>query len=182
MELQKNEASRACPPLDFHVLYRDELSYVWTTLKRLGAPAPDLEDLVHEVFITAHRRLGTYDAARPLRPWLFGIAYRTLADFRRLAHNQREVGVDDAPEQASLITPEEGLQSQQARDLVHQGLDSLDLDKRAVFVMHELEGHSVPEIAQTLDVPLNTLYSRLRFARQKFSASVRRIQLSRGEP
>jgi len=67
------------------------IPYVWKTLRRLGVPPQDLEDLVHDLFVVVHRHLGDYDPTRPVRPWLFGIAVRIVADFRRSARNVREV-------------------------------------------------------------------------------------------
>ncbi len=60
-------------------------------------------------------------------------------------------------------------------------LDTLDLDRRVIFVMHEMDGTACPEIAEALGVPLNTVYSRLRLARQKFKAAIRRLRLKDGE-
>ena len=60
-----------------------------------------------------------------------------------------------------------------------RALDELDMDGRAVLVMHDLEEYSMPEIAQVIDAPLNTLYSRLRLARKKFTAAVERHRQER---
>ena len=57
-----------------------------------------------------------------------------------------------------------------------RALDALDLDRRSVFVMHELDGQAVPEIARTLSIPLNTAYSRLRLARRDFVDAVKRAR------
>jgi RNA polymerase sigma-70 factor (ECF subfamily) len=172
------------PPLqaDFQAIYRAQVGFVWNSLRRLGGRERDLEDLTHEVFIAAFRAFASYDRARPLRPWLFGIAFRVASDFRRRASHLREVG-DDAPD-----APDEGpgsdekLVERERQGLVREALLALDLDKRAVFVMHELEGMSMPEIAQVIEAPLNTLYSRLRLGRVEFTAAVRRLQAARGGP
>jgi RNA polymerase sigma-70 factor, ECF subfamily len=157
-------------PLDLTEIYRSELGYVWKTLRRLGARPPDLEDLAHDVFMVVHRHLDDYDPSRPLRPWLFGIALRVVADFRRLGRNLREIPgqrlepVDVAP------TPYERAEGREARELLMKALDTLDLEQRAVFVMHEIDEVPVPEIAGTLAIPLNTAYSRLRLARAGLAA------------
>jgi RNA polymerase sigma-70 factor (ECF subfamily) len=166
----------------FHEIFKAELSYVWKTLKRLGIPDRDLEDVAHDVFVTVHRRLDEYDTARPLRPWLFGISFRTAWRYRELARNQREVigdGMDVADE---TPTPEQQLVTHQARQLLNRALDTIDLDQRAAFVMHDIDGFSAPEIATALSIPLNTVYSRLRLARERVKLSVQRLRLQRGEP
>jgi RNA polymerase sigma-70 factor, ECF subfamily len=153
------------PPPDLPALYRSEFSYVWKALRRLGAPPNDIEDLVHDVFVVVHRHLGDYDPTRPLRPWLFGISVRVLADFRRTARNRHEVVGDAGEPVDAAATPHERMERVEARTLLLKALDRLDLDQRAVFVMHEIDEVPVPEIAAALSVPVNTAYSRLRLAR-----------------
>jgi RNA polymerase sigma-70 factor (ECF subfamily) len=152
-------------PLDLTEIYRSELGYVWKTLRRLGAPTPDLEDLAHDVFVVVHRHLGDYDPDRPLRPWLFGIALRVLSDFRRLGRTQREIPGERLEPVDAAPSPHEQAEGREARALLMRALATLDLDQRAVFVMHEIDEVPVPEIAGTLAIPLNTAYSRLRLAR-----------------
>ena len=77
--------------LDFDRLFEAELDYVRHSLRRLGVREADLDDEVNEVFLRVHRQLASYDAARPLRPWLFAFAARVAAEHRRRAHVRREV-------------------------------------------------------------------------------------------
>ncbi len=167
-------AAVSAPP--FIAIFRNEYSYVTNSLRRLGVPESDLEDLAHEVFLAVHRRITTYDPARALRPWLFGIAFRAASDYRRLARHHREVATDDIEAVDSKPTPDDALAANQARDLVHRALGALDLDKRAVLVMCDIDGCPVPEIAEALGIPLNTAYSRLRLARAEFTNVVRKMQ------
>jgi RNA polymerase sigma-70 factor, ECF subfamily len=170
------------PAADFATLYRSEFPYVWKTLRRLGAPAADLEDLAHDVFVVVHRHLGDYDPSRPPRPWLFGIALRVVSDFRRLGRNAREIPGHAVEVAASDPTPEQRLQGREARALLMKALDTLDLDRRAVFVLHELDELSMPEIAAALSIPLNTAYSRLRLARADLAGWLERLQSGRRPP
>ncbi len=164
------------PGPDLPAIYRSEFAYVWKTLRRLGAPPADVEDLAHDVFVVVHRHLGDYDPARPLRPWLFGIAVRVVSDYRRVGRNAREIPrqilevVDGAP------SAEERAQEGEARALLMKALDDLDLEQRAVLVMHDLDEQPVPEIAASLSIPLNTAYSRLRLARAAVAAAVARFR------
>jgi RNA polymerase sigma-70 factor (ECF subfamily) len=136
----------------------------------------DLEDAVHDVFLVVHRHLGDYDPSRPLRPWVTGIAYRVAANYRRRAAHRHEVAGDPPPDAASAQPrPDDVVQQRQAAALVQRALDDLEEGRRAVFVLHELEGHAVPEVARMLEVPVNTAYSRLRLARAQFTAAVRRL-------
>jgi RNA polymerase sigma-70 factor (ECF subfamily) len=165
---------------DFRETYDAHFPHVWHTLRRLGVPEGDLEDAAHDVFVVVHRRLTDFDPARPLRPWLSGIAWRVASDRRRSARARHErVGVETEPPDGGP-DPERLVQARQARVLVQAALESLDLDRRVVFVMHELDGASVPEIAEALDVPLNTVYSRLRIARERFAGAVKRLGVRDG--
>ena len=174
---------------DFPTLYRSEFAYVWNTLRRLGAPSRDLEDLAHDLFVVVHRHLPEYDRSQPLRPWLFGIAIRVLSDYRRTsaasyqpraARSRLRVAdqaIDGAPPQ-----DEKSAEAQVAGQRCSlEALDRLDFDRRVVLVMHDLDEISVPEIAAILEIPLNTAYSRLRLARVDVVAAVRR-RGARGGP
>jgi len=159
----------------FAELYEAEFNYVFHTLRRMGAPDRDLEDLIHEVFIAFYRGRASYDPTRPLRPWLFGIAFRIFSDFRRKAQHRNEIPSEPRDHASTGPAADELVAARQQRDLVLRALDALDLDKRAVLVMHDIDGHPMPEIARQLAVPLNTAYSRLRIARELFAKAVRRL-------
>ena len=165
----------------FRRIYDAEFDWLYRTVRRLGARDRDLEDLTHDVLVVAYRRLGDYDPARPLRPWLFGIAFRVVSDYKRRAAFYRESVTDPhAPvEPARPARQEAYVAEQQRRELILQALDALSDDQRAVFVSHELDELPIPEIALAMDISENTLYSRLRLARKKFSAAVMRLT-SRG--
>jgi RNA polymerase sigma-70 factor (ECF subfamily) len=165
-------------PAAFESIFRSELPYVLATLRRLGARSADIEDLAHDVFVVVHRRLGDYDTTRPLRPWLVGIAMRIAADDRRLARRRWEREDDGAVERATASgrSPEQQALAAERRAMALVGLDALDLDKRAVLVLHDIDGEPVTEIAHALGIPVNTAYSRLRLARERFREAIRRAQ------
>jgi RNA polymerase sigma-70 factor (ECF subfamily) len=167
----------------FRAVFEAEFDYVFHTLYRLGVRRADLEDLTHEVFVAVHRALADYDPARPLRPWLFGIAFRIASTHRRRAHHRREQP-DERAGEAPDATPlaDEQLAGEESRRLLLAALDALPIERRAVVVMHDLDGCSAPEIAGAIGVPLNTVYSRLRLGREQLGAAVKRLRLRRGDP
>jgi len=160
----------------FERLYGAELAWLLRTVRRLGAKPADVEDLAHDVLCVVHRRLDDFDETRPMRPWLFGIAVRVVSDYRRRASFTREsfLGEEDAPDLVNA-GPEGALETERQRALVLRSLEALSDDQRVVFVAHDLDGTSIPELVEVLEAPLNTLYSRLRLARQHFKAEVERL-------
>jgi RNA polymerase sigma-70 factor (ECF subfamily) len=163
-------------------VFADEHGYVLRSLRRLGVPERDLEDVAHDTFIVVHRKLADYDPNRPLRPFLFGIAFRVASDYRRRArHRYEQLGEPALPAQAAS-GPERELLIAQAQRLVLDALQRLDTDRGAVLVMIDIEGYSPSDVAETLEIPLNTVYSRLRVARSEFAEAVRRLQRVGGRP
>ena len=161
---------------DFAALYQAEYAYVERTLRRLGVATADLGDLAHDLFVVVYRRHGERDAARALRAWLFGIAVKLAANYRKRAHRRRELPAKDGAEARAsdgAAPLDDQLADAQERAQLLAALDALELDQRAVIVLHDLEGAAASEVAATLGVPLNTVYSRLRAARQKLIARVR---------
>lgn len=165
----------------FKQIYTQEVSYVWACLNRLGVDDRDLEDKVHDVFVIFYRRFNDFDRSKPARPWLGGIAARVASDYRKQAYRKREVLKEALEPATSAPTPEMSMVQTDAKKVVMHALSGLDFKHRSVFVLHDIEGHSMPEIADMIDSPLNTLYSRLRLAREKFTASVRRFGIKRGD-
>jgi RNA polymerase sigma-70 factor, ECF subfamily len=153
-------------PDSFDAIYARELEYVWRTLGRLGVPPSDIADAVHDVFVVLYKKRDDIDPARPLRPLLFGIARRVAAITRR---KQRPESSNDA--EILVAAPPHA-----ERDMLWQALAALDDDRRAVFILHDLEGHTGPEIAAMLDINVNTVHSRLRLARAELVAALHRMR------
>ncbi|MGH7434422.1 MAG: RNA polymerase sigma factor [Polyangiaceae bacterium] len=163
-------------------LFLMHADYVWNSLRRLGVPEADVEDLTHEVFLQVHARLDDYDPARAAKPWLFAFAFRIASQYRRRAHRRYETHGEPDVARDPAPAADERLEADDERRLVLAALDAIDLDRRAVFVLFEIDRVPMDRIAASLGVPVNTAYSRLRVARDEFRAAVRRIRLRRGEP
>jgi RNA polymerase sigma-70 factor (ECF subfamily) len=156
-------------------IYEEEFTRVWHSLRRHGVPERHLEDAAHEVFTVLYRRLPELDRSRPLGPYLSGIAARVAADLRKRASERYEVPSDQIEQADTGRSPEELLAGAERQRLVGRALEALSHDQRAVFVMHELEGHAIPDVAAALAINLNTAYSRLRLARASFTQAARRL-------
>ena len=166
------------PPI-FREVFEQHLPFVWSTLRRLGVPDSDREDVAHDVFLHVFRHWPEYDPTRPLRAWLFVFAARAASDHRRRARHRYEVlgEVDDAvAPQTNPHGAGEPMSARERQALLNEALQGVGVERREVLLLHELEGLPIPEVARTLGVPLNTAYSRLRVAREELGAAVKRIQ------
>jgi RNA polymerase sigma-70 factor (ECF subfamily) len=169
--------------LTFRDVFDGEFGYVWNTLRRLGVPQADALDQCQEVFVVVHQLLPDCDTSRPLRPWLFAIAYRVALRYRALARHRREVLAPEPPEAAdSEPLPDRQLEASEARELMLEAIDSIELSRRAVFILAEIEERPMGEIAEALSIPENTGYSRLRLARADFARAAIRLRARRGGP
>ena len=152
--------------------FQRELDYVYRTLRRLGTPPSEVDDLVQEVFLALRHSWLDYDRARPLRPYLFGIAFRVSASSQRKRRREIALGVIEADEPRP--GPDEALQAKQVRAQVLRALEHVPLERRAVLVMHDIDDVSVRDIAATLEIKLFTVYSRLRKGRIELQSALRR--------
>ena len=147
---------------------------VWRFLVRLGASPADAEDLAQEVFVIVHRRIDQLDAARSVRPWLFGIARNVLRDHRRLARHRKETLDPEIDEARS----DPAVRAFESAGVVRAALLDLPEPLRALIVLHDLEEMEMREAAEVLDVALDTAYARLRRARVLLREAIER----RGNP
>jgi RNA polymerase sigma-70 factor (ECF subfamily) len=146
----------------------------------LGVPESDVEDVAQEVFVVVHRKLGEFEGRSSLRTWLYGICVRTASDYRKRARVRHEIVTDEPPEQTAQPEQHDTLALRQARALLDGILDQLDEDKRAVFVLYEIEQITMSEVAEAVGCPLQTAYSRLHAARKEVEVAVSRIQQGGG--
>ncbi len=158
----------------FRALYEREFPFVWRSLRRLGVADADLPDATHDVFSVVVRRWSDYDPKRSLRGWIFGITRLVAASTRRRIRTRAET--DEPYPPATAPSPENAVAD---RELLLILLDGLDDDRRQAFILHDLEGFSGPEISESLGIPVNTVYSRVRSAREQLAARVERMKLRR---
>lgn len=166
---------------DFDAIYQAEAAHVWNYLRRLGIPERYSEDALHDSFLIAYRQLESFDASRPIRPWLFGIAFRVASDFHRRAFSRHEILTGDIDVTSNAQRADTALARSHLQHVVQTELEKLSFDQRVVFVLHEIEGHSIPEIAEMLGESTAALYSRLWRARKQFIAGVRRDRKTESE-
>lgn len=160
-------------------IFAEHASFVLRTLRRLGVRPSDVEDAAQDVFVVVHRNLERYDVANSLRSWLFGITTRVASDYRRKAYVRREQMTDLPPDEATPPDQAERLERAEARALLDRALDRLDDRQREVFILYELEGLAMSDVAEVVRCPLQTAYSRLHTAREKVQTFAERAMADR---
>ncbi len=163
---------------DFSEIYRHYFSFVWSCTRRMGVSENSIDDVVQEVFIVIHAKLQTLEQPASLRSWIYGIVRRTSSTYHRAkrAKVASAAALNREPEMQYPQPPSPldlAEQSDQAR-LLWTLLAKLDPPKREVFVLVEIDELSVPEIASAIEAPINTVYSRLRAARQELEEALAR--------
>ena len=165
-------AAEATAELRFDDLYETHVDLVWRSLRRLGVPDASLEDAVQDVFIVVHRRLAEFEGRSSLRTWIFGILFRVASDHRRLVRRKGEHEPLDAAIADARPLPDTALEMRESLRALDAALQRIDPLRRAVLIMADIEGMTAPEIAEALDIKLNTVYSRLRVGRQELELAL----------
>src|ERR1700690_2041373 len=168
---------------DFDTLYEDFADFVWRNARRLGVAPAALDDVMQDVFLVAHRRLGELSRPECLRAWMFSIVISVVRDYRRTLR-RKDPGQGSAdpllyPDQlpdTRAGNPQSAAEQTDAVRLLHCMLGELDDVKREVFVLAELEEMTEMEISEALGENANTVHSRLRAARKDFDRAVLRYR------
>ena len=182
----RDEAPTAAPPVGdaprVERLVREHHAFVWRTLRRQGLSDAGADDATQQVFLVLHTRIADVLPGRE-KSFLYRTALFIASDARKSIARSRSrfsEGVEPDQTAGSAIDPEHAASRTEARAILDDILDALTDERRAVFVLYELEGQTLPEIAALLDVPLGTATSRLLRAREDFESAVRRLRSKGG--
>ena len=167
------------PRPDFSELFSTYMPFAWRVLGFMGVSSADQHDVCQEVFLVVHRRLADFDWSGSVRSWIFGICVRTASDYRRRKRARPEVPTADLPEVEDEEGPDDRFERRRNAARLDAALDALAEDKRAVFVLYELEELSMSEVAAAIGCPLQTAYSRLYAARKELARAFVRSSLPR---
>ena len=148
-------------------LFSTYVDFVLRILRHFGVAGSDLDAQAQEVFIVANRRLPDWDGHQP-RAWLYAIARRCASTYRRRSHRRHEETVESVPESLDTRDPAARMEM----DHLNRVLDALDEDKRDVFVLYEIEEMSMREVAESVQCPLQTAYTRLYAARRDIARAL----------
>jgi len=156
-------------PERLRAAFHQHFDYVWRLLRRLGVREASVDDAAQQVFLTLSAKLSQVTPGKE-RAFLTGTAFRVASNQRRGERRSAECIAEEPIARAVDPTPspEELLDASRQRMWLDRTLDRLPIELRAVLVLFELEDLTAPEIAQLLELPVGTVASRLRRARQLF--------------
>jgi RNA polymerase sigma-70 factor (ECF subfamily) len=168
------------PPPSFQDVFTACAPLVLRALRRLVGREEDVEDLAQEVFLVVHRQLPGFEGRSKVSTWVYGICVRVASDHRKRAHVRLELPTGETPDAGRPADQGDALSRVEARAALDRILATLDDDKRAVFVLFELEELPMAEVAAAVGVPLQTAYARLYAARRKVEEAVARAAAEAG--
>jgi RNA polymerase sigma-70 factor (ECF subfamily) len=162
-------------PWTFDAVYHRHAAFVWRNASRLGVPPSVVEDVMQEVFLVVHRRLPEFEERTSVRAWLSAILIRVVRAHRRVLR-RKDVGHQpgSSPVEPDAVcdvrspSPLEAAERDETVRELYAILSQMNDERREVLVLAELEGLTVPEIADALQVNINTVYWRLRTGRKEF--------------
>jgi len=152
----------------FERFFAAHFTYAVHNLRRLGVRECDIDDVAQDVFVAVHRHFADYDPQRAAKAWLFAFISRLASNYRNLARIRRQQGLDDTVAAASDDDPESNAHRTSRSQFVRDVLLAMSEERRTALILHDLEELTAPEIALALELPLNTVYSRVRRAREDF--------------
>jgi RNA polymerase sigma-70 factor, ECF subfamily len=165
---------------DFADIFKQYFPFAFRALRRLGVTDADADDVCQNVFLTVHRKLPTFEGRSSVRTWIYSICVNAASDYRRSGRRRHEIVTDEVEEEVIPATQHEQLGMRRARVELERILDTLDDEKRAVFVLYEIEQLPMNGVAVAVGCPLATAYSRLHAAREHVEGAVKRLQARGG--
>ena len=165
---------RSAEVIAIPVLYRRFLPRTLRWLKLWGVRTRDREDVAQDVWLRVLRTIADYDGARPFAPWLMTIAFRTACDHLKRADVRRE-RVSESGEVEALAMEDDMDDRIDATSTLEKLLPLLSVEHREVLIMVDSEELDPADVAEALEIPVNTVYSRLARAREEFKAVLGRF-------
>ncbi len=163
-------------------VYDAHVDFVARMARGLGVPPSGVGDVVQDVFLAVHRKLDDFEGRSKLRTWIASVVINVVRSHRR-AHQRRRL--HDAFDEERMIdarekAPDEAVLEREAVELLMRILEPLPEEQRAVFLLSEIEGLEMAEIAEALGINVNTGYSRLRLARKAYARGLARARSQAG--
>lgn len=158
----------------FQELFRSHRRDVARLVGRLLGPRPEVEDVVQEVFIQVFRSLPNFRGDARFTTWLHRVTVNVTLMHLRAARSRPRLGNEllDEPAAPEGDSPVDHAARNQRLRALYKILDTLSDKKRAVFILHDLDGVPAAQIAAMVDSPVLTVRTRLFYARREVYAAM----------
>jgi RNA polymerase sigma-70 factor, ECF subfamily len=163
----------AAEAIDAEALFREHARYVASYLRHMGIAESDLDDVVQDVFVLAHRKGGYLPGPASPSTWLVSLSIRVVRARRRARGRRPPMAAISASLLDTVSGPEDTLEARRSLQRVQAALASLSDEQRTAFILFEIEGETCEKIASLWNVPVGTVHSRLHNARKKFLQAYR---------
>jgi RNA polymerase sigma-70 factor, ECF subfamily len=175
VDLDLADRCRRGDPGAFEELYRAHAGRLYSLLFRMAGSAEEAEDLLQEVFLNAHRKLGNFRGESALGTWLYRMAVNHCLDFLRGRQGKMARATDslddDGAMEPTAVTPQ--IPAAVSRVDLERAIAKLPHGCRMAFVLHDVEGFEHREVAALLGVSEGTSKSQVHKARMKLRALLR---------
>lgn len=169
--------------LAFRRIYDAYLRRVASQVGRLLGPSSgDIEDVVQEVFVQVHRSLPNFRGDSEFSTWLYRVTWNVTVTHLRRRPNHNPI---DLPALMQFACEKELWDKLEARDklrTLYAALDELPDEYREAFILFEIEGNSLQEIAEMTETSLNTIASRVRRSRERLRALLESVDQGHAAP
>lgn len=163
--------------LSFDQVYQEHSGRVLGAVRSVLGPDGEMDDVLQLAFIEIHRALPSFRGQSKLSTWVYRIAVNVALQHIRKKQRRRWLSFGLAEDRAAVLRPSYDpavrLESRQALERVYELVNKLSEKKRTAWVLCEMEGLSPAEIAEVLDLPLNTVRSRVLSARREILNELR---------
>jgi RNA polymerase sigma-70 factor, ECF subfamily len=163
-------------------IYERHVADVDRWVRRLVGPREDVEDLVHEVFLVAVRRRGSFRGEASVKTWLFRIAHHVVRGRRRRDRVRRWLfarHAEDLPAgRCAVVTPLEEIEQREQTARLYAALDRMPDEYRTALILYEIEGLSGEQVAELVGVQLGTIWVRLHRGRARLLRELSREEES----
>ena len=169
---------------EFDELLSPYIEFLYRLAYRFAGKKEDAEDLLQELLLRLYPRMDTLREVRELKPWLARSLYNLYIDMLRSSKRSPLGNLDGDSDNVLAMMEDQHTQpdnhmelTQQQRQLM-QAVNSLGEVHRSLVIMHDMEGYTLAELSQIMDLPLGTLKSRLHRARNKLRDKIQREPVS----
>ncbi len=154
----------------FESIYKEYSGFVYNVAYRVVNNIDEAQEVTQEVFLTVYRKLKSFKFKSSLKTWVYRIAVNMAIDYarKRSKEKDRTVLYEDNNKLNEAIDPVgEKIEREQQEKTISTLLDALSPDQRVCIVLRSIEGLSYQEIAETLNININTVRTRIKRAREK---------------